>query len=456
MRRYEESVFRASHNSYEEGRGAIAAQLDSGVRFLELDVHTDGFRRRGYTVGHLVPGHGVDHGGGNPRGDGLEAWLAAVGRWSEANEHAPITITFDPKDDLTDPESHADGNFGALNDLLTGAFGDRLVRAWEIGNDPWPSLEKLHGRIVCVLSGDHGGRLGYVRDGGDDPAVALGPDGIVVETHTSGGGGLWYWTGRLGESGVRWARHGRYASGLAPAVAVSDSGAVVSVHDATGFGARGRVGRIDPDSLEIAWGSEQEAPLPRVASSARPDVRFEDGEAIRVTYESSAGRLAHGGRVTGSRIVWDKGGPEPASADDARHHREHAVRDGVELSVVSVPDGGGKTRLMCGRPGGATEPIRYEQVLFVEGKFAGGDTAHDLEPVVPPDEPRFFAAGAGGGRRLDWGRDLRGRGKLVRLWGFDDDAAARDFVPSFPACDHPLEDWYARYCDGHDALDPPG
>ena len=456
MASFHEAVFRATHNSYEHGRGTIAEQLDSGVRFLEIDVHDAEYLRHGYRIGHNWPGDAVGNGGGNPASDRLEDWLAAIAEWSGGHDrHAPITVTLDAKNDLTDGESHSAGNFAALNELLRRVFGERLLAASDLGEADWPPLEELRGRILCVLSGSHDGRLGYARDGGYEPAVAVAPSGVVVEAHASGSGGLWYWTGRQAEGRVRWARHGRYSAGGTPAVAVADGGAVVSVHGAPGNGAACCVGRLDPGTLEIDWSESSPAPLPAVASNPFPHVRLTGEDRLRVTYESSHGRMAFGGRLRDGSIDWDDDDSAgPATAADARFHRDHAAAGDVEISVVSVHDGSTGTKLLYGTGTVDADPIRYEQVLFVEGKGADGPFVHDLEPVLGPHDPRFYATGGGGGSRPAWGRALRDAGKLVRFWGFEEADTGRDFVPSFPACDHPSAGWYTRYCDENGALEP--
>jgi hypothetical protein len=187
---YADSVFAATHNSYSPGRGTLTAQLDDGVRFLELDINLDDGR---YLIGHGVPGHEVARGNGNPNELELAEWLAVIAAWSDGRPgHAPITIALDLKPDLTEPDNFAGGNLAALNHALRTAFGERLLSARELGAADWPALEELHGHVVWVLSGDGATRRGYRLDGGRDPAVALNGSGAVVEVHASRAGDLWY------------------------------------------------------------------------------------------------------------------------------------------------------------------------------------------------------------------------------------------------------------------------
>src|SRR5262245_38503305 len=64
------AIFRATHNSYsgnvEGAKNSIVYQLDHGIRFLEFDVHDNGYATaRDYAIGHGSPGDQVDH-AGNP------------------------------------------------------------------------------------------------------------------------------------------------------------------------------------------------------------------------------------------------------------------------------------------------------------------------------------------------------------------------------------------------------
>ena len=453
--RFSDATFRATHNSYSGGpRGTLRDQLDGGVRFFELDVHSDDYRARGYQIGHFLPGHEVSESGSNPDDRALRSWLAHLAEWSdEHQDRAPITVTLDLKDDLTEGEGFEDGNPAALNALLAEVFGERIFRPAECEAE-WPNIDELRGRIVVVLSGDLTTRRGYLRDGGARPAVALNSGGTVVEVHGSGSGALWYWTGRRDDGEVAWRRHGRYGAGESPAVALSEEGVVVSVHSRIGHGAAARVGRVDPESFEISWSREAGADLPYVASNPEPSVRFVDGATLRVTYESSDGRVAQHGRLEGERVVWDgPGEARPATAEEARSHRNHAERDGSTVAVVAVPDGLDGTRLLYGTEAVESEPIRYEQVAFVEGQFASPPLESDLGPIAG-DDVEFFATKATLGANHDWARAWREKGKLVRLWNFDEEAAERGrFTPSFAASDHPKAGWYAGWCEKRGAVD---
>jgi hypothetical protein len=86
------AVFRATHNSYsgnvDGSKGSIVSQLDSGVRFLEFDIHDNGYAtNHDYSIGHSAPGDLVDH-GGNPSSNLLRDWLRTVSDWSAAHPDA--------------------------------------------------------------------------------------------------------------------------------------------------------------------------------------------------------------------------------------------------------------------------------------------------------------------------------------------------------------------------------
>src|SRR5262249_15973570 len=151
-------------------------------------------------------------------------WLTVVASWSFSHPTAaPIVVMLDLKDDLTDNPSFAAGNMTALNQELQSVFGSRLLRPSEYVGQP--TVDPPRGRVLRLLSGDGGSRPESGADVGFNPAVGMNNSGQVVEVHDSGGGALWYWTGRYGADGrVTWLRHGRYDSGVTPAVAINDNG----------------------------------------------------------------------------------------------------------------------------------------------------------------------------------------------------------------------------------------
>ena len=161
---FNESFFKATHNSYSGAeRGAIAAQLDAGVRFIELDIHDDDFATHNdFRVGHNQPIHEVDLTPPNPPTVFLRAWLAAINTWSTSHpKHAPITVALDVKDDLSDNAAGA-GDLRFLNKQIREVFGGKLYTA--AGHrHAWPTTESLRGKIIIVLSGSRPTRQAYLR-----------------------------------------------------------------------------------------------------------------------------------------------------------------------------------------------------------------------------------------------------------------------------------------------------
>jgi hypothetical protein len=443
MAAYTDSVFAATHNSYSPHRGSLAAQLASGVRFLELDVHLDDAR---YRLGHATPGHQVAQGDGNPDDDALAHWLATIASWSDEHaEHAPITLALDVKSDLTKPNSFAEGNPAALNAVLRDAFGERLLSAEQLGGEDWPALEELHGRVVWVLSGNGTTRRGYRVDGGRDPVVALGDGGAAVEVHASRAGDLWYWTGVHGGERVSWKRHGRIGTGREPAVALTDDGIVVLVHGGGPYDVSCRVGRLAGG--EIAWGAARRAALPKARGEAAPALVLLAENTLRATYETGYGRRACTGELADgedgprSEVRWSETA-ENATGADAQFHRDHAVRGQRVVSVAAVPraDGDGEV-LVYGTERVASAPIHYEQLAFVEAQW--------LPPVGPKEkvgeDQRFVATKAAGDPYERWAREWREQGRLVRLWEFGENRRGSTVNPNFPATDRPDDAWYRSY-----------
>ena len=184
--RFDQVMFAATHNSYSgEGRGSILAQLEIGVRFIELDVHNDDFATEGFGIGHDDPGHEVALGEENPAGTALTDWLDVVQTWRDDNpNHLPLTLGLDLKDDLFEASTFADGNLARLNQLVVDTFGDALFTEADAASG-WPDVESMRGRVLIVLSGNTSSRLGYRRVEGANPSVAAGDTAVLV-AHESG------------------------------------------------------------------------------------------------------------------------------------------------------------------------------------------------------------------------------------------------------------------------------
>ncbi|MFF4190075.1 hypothetical protein [Nonomuraea sp. NPDC001831] len=428
------AVFRATHNSYSGNlagaRNSIAYQLDHGVRFVELDVHDNGYATaRDYSVGHDAPGDEVDH-AGNPASNLLRDWLAVIAGWSAAHPTAaPIVVALDLKDDLTDNPSYAAGNPAALNDELVAAFGPRLLRAEDYPAGP-PAVDALRGRVLAVISGDGTTRTLYKRDLGANPAVAANTRGQVVEVHDSGAGALWYWTGAYGADGrVTWLRHGRYDSGVTPAVALNDDGDLVEVHQSQNATTLWyRVGRLDAAG-EITWSASRQ-----YDNGVLPTIRFTDANGTRLREihrsQSNSQNWEWSGTLDAgaASVTWSGN----ARTSDARHDKTTSYGGAPRVHVWTGADGPTPSRTLRVDTDAFTgDRIRHRQVAFAE--FQQGDSAELRQDAL------FYAAPAG---QSSFITEARRAGRLVRGWDFDSAGQATDPPANYPATNHPYDPWY--------------
>jgi len=435
---FDQAHFKATHNSYTGGpRGSIREQLDRGVRFIELDVHDDGFATFGdFRVGHGWPDDEVDHGGGNPGGDTLGEWLGVLRAWSAAHpDHAPITVCIDAKDDFAENPSFADGGLDAFNERLLTAFGDDLLRASAIDTS-WPTVQALAGRVLVVLSGDVDGRRGYLGDRGFDPAVAMNRRGQVVEAHAGADGHLWTWTGAYRLDGrVDWRHRARWGEGRTPAVAPDDDGWIVALYvagDGDDPALFSRLGRLRED-LQIEWWPPQ--PLGPQGSGRLPTVRFSDlvGGEVRALHRrpGAATNVRWSGRVNPAlgAVEWSREAPVTAPGFGV-----DAISVGGRFVRVFTAAGDPPTlRYATDRIPGAR--IRLAQLAFVELQRGDGP---DLEPT----RRWFYAADA---RRAEWAARARAAGHIVRRWRFAADSEIAGEPANFPATDTPFKPWYLAH-----------
>ena len=168
---YKDASFKATHNSYSGNirafenipiienkgvRGSIIQQLDSGVRLLEFDIHSE---TGAFLLGHGWKGHEVAHDRGNPESNLLEDWFKIIADWSAKNpNHIPITIVLDVKENI---DNTATGNLADLNDFIQDKFEQRLFCRKDYDADAPPKVADLCGRILVVLSGDKTNRKAY-------------------------------------------------------------------------------------------------------------------------------------------------------------------------------------------------------------------------------------------------------------------------------------------------------
>ena len=447
----------ATHNSYSgHERGTIRAQLDGGVRFIEYDVHDNDFPNQGYRVGHDAPGDEVDHLGDNPATDKLEDWLNVLASWSAANpSHTPIVVGLDLKDSLEDNPTIASGNLTAFNRLLETLF-PKLLPAANI-DKVWPHVEQLAGRSLFVLSGDEQTRLGYRRDRGQNPAVAINSHGQIVEVHDSGSGQLWYWAGKVevsqGVPAVRWLVHERYDTGDRPAVALNDAGQIVEVHEDPGLlddQLWYRVGTLQAD-YRIAWTSTGGQPFPNNDSGVTPSVRFTNLSAstVREVHKSqtSSQHWYWNGSISGGAVSWTRNAADGGKTSDPLFNKSSDSAGSTSVQVSTGPSGPhGADTLLYSLNGAAAARIRYEQVLFVETQYFGS-------AALAGDGLWFAAANAASGLGRSWATAQRAQGLLVRLWGFNQ-AYSLDPPVNYAATDHPTAPWYLQYCQNVGCLSP--
>jgi hypothetical protein len=434
------AVFRATHNSYsgnvDGSKGSLVFQLDHGVRFVELDVHDNGYdTTHDYAIGHGGPGDLVDH-AGNPASNALRDWLGTVAGWSRSNPtHAPLVVMLDLKDDLTDNPSFAAGNMTALNKELVSVFGSNLLLAKDYPG-ALPSVDALRGRVVVLLSGDSGSRAEYRRDVGYNPAVAMNSRGQIVEVHDSGAGSLWYWTGTYGADGrVTWLRHGKYDTGQTPAVTLNDNGWLVEVHQSeTTSSLYYHVGHLDADG-EITWSASS-----RYDSGVLPTVAFTSptSSTVREIHRSQSNSQNwdwKGVLNTGNSTVAWSGNAKTA---DARYNKTLAVSGSSRVSVWTGADGATSAQTLRYSTDRITgDRIRYQQTAFDE--YQAGDSAELQQGAL------FYAAPATNSSFIVSARQA---GKVVRGWDFDSADLATTPLANYPATNFPWSSWYSTLTSG--------
>jgi len=447
MARYDLTRFRTTHNSYSgKDRGSLPQQLDRGIRCLEFDFHDNGYEEVGdFRVGHLKPGSEVALGNGNPNTLLLRDWLGTIATWSNAHPgHAPIAVTFDAKDDLTDNEDG--GDLEDFNLTLEGAFGGRLFTRDDFDRaGAWPDLEQLRDRVLCVLSGSGSTRAAYRWAFGAAPAVGVNEGGTIAIAYRSSAGDLNCWTGTAegAPPAVRWIRKVTYGLGTLglsqPAIALSDDGWIVAVHSFERPGVQGpllesKLGRVQEDQ-RIRWFDAQV-----FAQGSAPSLRME-GDQVREIHTMWDGERRQ--QVLGNlnrqrrKVEWKS--PRATQAEPFLRD----VADWQRLQLRCGVDDRGA--IGWGVAGGPLQPVRFRQVAFVEEQK--GDDAGAIRDAA------FFAAGAKDQASI---ADARNRGLVARAWGFDETDKTQPPSPpqeNMPATDTPEKTWYQQYMTGPEVAD---
>lgn len=159
---------------------SLAAQLDLGMRVLEIDVFYDPHSAT-FPVGHVQL---IDM---NSHCSPLRACLEQVRRWSDAHPaHIPIWIMFNAKDQpiarLPEPTPFDAPAFASMDAVLEAIWGDRMIRPEDVAGRQWPDLESSRGKVLFLL--DEGGAKQALYDTGqprpmfmnlteDDPRAAV-------------------------------------------------------------------------------------------------------------------------------------------------------------------------------------------------------------------------------------------------------------------------------------------
>jgi hypothetical protein len=433
------SVFAATHNSYsgdvDGAKKSITYQLDHGVRFVEFDIHDNGYaENHDYSIGHSSPGDLVDHTGGNPASSLLHDWLNVVAGWSGAHPGAaPIVVMLDLKDDLTDNQSFAAGNLTALNQELRTALGTKMLQAKDYRTGS--TVDSLRGKVLPLISGDEGTRAEYRRDVGYRPAIAINGHGQVVEVHDSGAGALWYWTGTYGADGrVTWLRHGKFDSGQSPSVALNDNGDVVEAHQSQGATTLWyHVGHLGADG-ELSF-----SPSHQFDNGVQPTLAFTGTNTLREIHQSqgSSQNWTWNGTLSGSTVTWTGN----AKTSDARYDKTTSAHGTQRVHVYTGADGATPAqtlRVSTDRVAGAR--VQYEQAAFDE--YQQGDPA-ELQDAL------FYGAPA---TATSFIVSARQSGHLVRGWDFDSAGQASNPPASYPASNTPYASWYQTMIAGQGAV----
>jgi hypothetical protein len=177
--------FIGSHNSYKQAMSAhhmaalresnpaaarsldyahlpLAAQLDLGMRKLEIDVFYDAKSGR-FPVGHVQV---IDM---NRHCSDLVDCLTQVAKWSDVHpDHVPIWISFNAKDDkiknLPDPDEFNSIAFERMDAQLDENVGDRLIRPAQVMGRNWPALNEARGKLLLILDEQGRKRDLYLAD----------------------------------------------------------------------------------------------------------------------------------------------------------------------------------------------------------------------------------------------------------------------------------------------------
>lgn len=143
----------AAAQSLDYAHISLPAQLDLGLRKLELDVFYDPQQQR-FPVGHVQR---IDM---NSQCASLRICLQQVRNWSEQHpQHIPIWISFNAKDQkvtgLPDPAPFTADALLQMDEIIEQMLAGRLIRPSDIQDLQWPTVHASRGKFLLIL--DEGG-----------------------------------------------------------------------------------------------------------------------------------------------------------------------------------------------------------------------------------------------------------------------------------------------------------
>lgn len=154
---------------------ALEAQLDLGIRKLEIDVFYEPDKKR-FPVGHVQV---IDM---NSQCEHLTACLVQAKNWSDAHpQHVPIWISFNAKDQqisgLPDPAAFTNQGFAEMDGVIEKVLGDRLIRPVDVMGLSWPKLSQARGKFLLVLDEQGDKRDHYWAGWQSRPMFTNSPEG---------------------------------------------------------------------------------------------------------------------------------------------------------------------------------------------------------------------------------------------------------------------------------------
>eukprot|EP01125_Pyxidicula_operculata_P017412 TRINITY_DN6099_c0_g1_i2.p1 TRINITY_DN6099_c0_g1~~TRINITY_DN6099_c0_g1_i2.p1 ORF type:complete len:466 (-),score=85.04 TRINITY_DN6099_c0_g1_i2:1-1398(-) len=431
----------------------ITSQLDSGVRCLEIDLHTEGSQSiRDFSVGLSKPGDAVNAGTKakpNPKSHKLGPWLEQINIWSDKNpQHSPITIVFNIRDEMYKYKP-LEGSITQLMLLCEKMFPKKIFQKHNYDlTKEWPSVSDMTEKILIVMSGNLKTRLFCLHDVGFNPSLVSCKESII-EVHNTRTGHLFYWSGKAsikknGEPYIKWKWHSKYDTGITPHIDINKSYVIVEVHQSqNNSGLWYNVGRLGVDGF-IIW-SEVESPTERkFASGQRPKVTILDDSEnpqIMVTYHDGKKFVKMSGKcdVSEGIITWE----DPIDAPDvgpASSNTTLVDLNGNDLTItVSTKNTSyADSTLICTilhKDKSYEGNIKFQQNFFVEYNSSDPDSIRD-DPSV------MFASSPFSTNMQPWIQAMHKKNKIVRIYNFNSGNMV-DGV-NFPSTNYPEREWYSE------------